>query len=89
MTLKSGDELLCARLVELAAKPGSQQHPAQLGDQLWARDNLEPVVNPSAEDPIGRRSARADQNGDEDPGIDDDPDHALPGRSWRAADSSS
>lgn len=89
MTFKSDDELLCARLVEPAAKPGSQQHPAQLGDQMRARDNLEPVIDPSAEDPIGRRSARANQNGDEDSGIDNDPDHALPRRSWRAADSSS
>jgi hypothetical protein len=89
VALDASDELSRARLVKPPAEPWPQHHSAQLGDQLRAGDDLKPIIDSGAEDPIRRRAARTDQDGDENARIDDDPDHTLPRRSRRNAASSS
>lgn len=64
--------------VGVAGELGPLQHVFELGEKQGARDDLDAVVDECPHDQIGRTAPAADECGDEDAWVDDDPDHAAP-----------
>lgn len=87
MTADALDELPRGAAVDVLRELRSPQHPLELIEQEWAGNDLDPVVCERAHHEIRGTPTAADECGDEDAGVDYDPDHAAP-RSRRAACSS-